>query len=66
MTQLCKKLKILPSLFGATSLEELKGPSQIWDCTDLDTSFLTLKSVTYLNLKSNKRHIHLKINFNLA
>lgn len=29
------KLKILSFLFGATGLEELKGPSQIWDYTDL-------------------------------
>lgn len=55
------KLKILSFLFGATGLEELKGPSQIWDYTDL-----TLKRVTYLNLKSNTRQIHLEISFNLA
>ena len=32
----------------------LKGHSQLWDCADLDTSFLTLKRV-HLNLKSKLR-----------
>ena len=30
----------------------LKGHSQLWDCTDLDTTFASLKNV-YLNPKSN-------------
>ena len=33
---------------------QLKGHSQLWDRTDLDTTFASLKSV-YLNSKSNIR-----------
>ena len=45
--------------------QALKGHSQLCDRSDLDTSFVSLKSV-YLNLKSNgTRQIHLEIRFNL-
>ena len=33
---------------------QLKGDSQLWDRTDLDTTFASFKSV-YLNPKSNIR-----------
>ena len=48
----CKRLK---------TIERLKGHSQLWDCADLDTTFVSLKCV-YLNPKSNVRvsneHLH--------
>ena len=48
----CKRLE---------TIERLNGHSQLWDCADLDTTFVSLKSV-YLNPKSNVRvgneHVH--------
>ena len=48
----CKRLE---------TIERLKGHSQLRDCADLDTTFVSLKSV-YLNPKSNVRvgneHVH--------
>ena len=43
----CKRLE---------TIERLKGHSQLWDCADLDTTFVSLKSV-YHNPKSNVRLI---------
>ena len=41
---------------------DLKGHSQLWDHTEVDTSFLTLKKV-HPNLKSIKVHLEIRFNF---
>ena len=43
-----------PALLTWRFLDRLKGHSQLWDRTGLDTTFPSLKSV-YLNPKSNVR-----------
>ena len=47
---------------GTRASDHLKGHSQLWDHTDLDTSFLTLKNV-HPNLKP--KYIILDIHFNI-